>query len=120
MFDDMTREELGEYLFKEWEKISTSLLGLSDARVDYYYEEGEHYEDFSYDKCLELLSQTKKYFDTVPVKGTLSTNDLRLYEAANAFRFLPQIFEPKEQKEEFKDICQKVSDMFESLESFSK
>ena len=43
---NMSRDELREYLFKEWEKISTSLLGLSDARVDYYYEEGEDYEDF--------------------------------------------------------------------------
>ena len=118
---NMSRDELRGYLFKEWEKISTSLLSLMDSRVDYYYDDDEEpNEEFSYEKCLKLVSQTKEYFDTIPVKGSLDIDDLCLYESANAFRFLPQIFEPEEEKEEFKDICQKVSDMFEALESIAK
>ena len=122
MFDtSISREELREYLFREWEKISTNLLGLMDARVDYYYDDDEEPDEgVSYEKCLRLVSQTKEYFDTIPVKGSLGIDDLCLYESANAFRYLSRIFEPEDGEEEFKDICQKVSDMFESLEGFAK
>ena len=121
---DMPDDSVRENLTRAWENVSNRLLDLRDLPDDYddddNCESDRREKPFSYEECLRLITQTKEYFDHLPVKGCMAKEDFRLYEAANAMRYLQQIFAPEEHKEEFAEICTKVTDLFRSMEAFAK
>ena len=121
---DMPDDSVRENLTRAWENVSNRLLDLRDLPDDYddddNCESDRREKPFSYEECLRLITQTKEYFDHLPVKGCMTKEDFPLYEAANALRYLHQIFAPEKHKEEFADICARVTDLFHSFESFAK
>ena len=104
---ELTRDETRKELISSWNEFTDGILYGEDS--------------FSYGKCCDLIKKTKDYFDTMPISSILTTDDCRLYEAASTLRFMPDSYCPKGVNiEEFSKACQKVNEMFASLEGISK
>lgn len=124
MKDNRAVEELRNELTGKWEKIVETLIYPKEDLYEEDYEEeddGEYLSDEAfYENWGELISQTKDYFDTLPVKGSLSTEDLCLFETVGSFRYLPLALEQKDWTQELADACGKIWDLLGPMESVSK
>ena len=125
MKDHSTREELRKELTEKWEKIVNTLIYPKDENEyvesdEAVLDEGEFIPDEAfYENWRKLLSETKEYFDTLPVRGSMSTEDFDLFETVASFRYLSSAVEKDVWSPELFNMCMEIWEVLDSLESVS-